>query len=245
MTEENDINSSLIHTTLTLNSTTLYTLENQVIVTKFKLNNLNEAISNQISVINSSESLVGSIPLELSNLHLSLYFLKYILPSNDLVTVLTICSADIPRSFPLLTLDTIIKDYREYRETSNSNVEFKIKFNQVIKFQENQFQRNLIEITKNDLNQVKYVLNDNIEQVLERNERINLLVNKTDRINTLSSNFRSNTTRVKRKMWWQNVKFWVLVVIFVVILLLILAKAFVPESSHKHKGGETDTVVFN
>lgn len=224
----------MIHTTFTLNSTTLYTNENPAIVNKYRLINLNETISNQISIINSSEALVGSIPLNLSNLTLSLYFLKYILPSNDLVTVLTICSADIPRSFPLLTLDTIIKDYKEYRETSSSNVEFKIKFNQIIKFQESQFQRNLVEITKNDLNQVKYVLNDNIEQVLERNERINLLVNKTDRINTLSSNFRTSTTRVKRKMWWKNIKFWVLVIIFVLFLLLILAKILLPESSHGH-----------
>ncbi|CCH45734.1 Vesicle-associated membrane protein [Wickerhamomyces ciferrii] len=217
----------VIHTTLTLNSTTLYTLENQIIISKHKLINLNESISQQISIINSSDSLVGSIPLNFPNVNLTLYFLKFILASNDLVTVLTICSTDIPRTFPLLTLDTIIKDFREYRETSNSNVEFKIRFNQIIKFQESEFQRNLIEITKNDLNQIKYVLNDNIEQVLERNERINLLVNKTDRINTLSSNFRTNTTRVKRKLWWNNVKFWAVLVIISIFLLLILAKIII------------------
>lgn len=151
-----------------------------------------------------------------------MYFLKDILKnSNDLVTILAICPNNIPKSLPILLLDNIMREFLTYKQTNSSNIEFKIKFNQIIKFQIQQFNSNLINQSSNELNNLKYLLNNNIEQVMERNERIQLLVNKTDNLNTLSSTFKSNSTRVKRKFWWQNVKFWVFLSVSAVLVFIV------------------------
>lgn len=221
------INNCLIYTALILNSTTLFVNDKQEIIEQHGLGDLTEVVSSHISSINSAKTQVGSIPLSLykTNVALSLYYVKSLLPSNDIVTIVTVFSDSLPRVLPVNVLETLLGDYKSFREQHSSDVEFKIKFNQIIKFQEADFNRSALEMTKGELDQVKAVLNDNIEQVLERNERINLLVNKTDRITTLSNNFRSNTVRVKRKMWWQNVKFWAIISVVVLLVLLVIVNA--------------------
>uniref|UniRef100_A0A060T670 Synaptobrevin homolog YKT6 n=1 Tax=Blastobotrys adeninivorans TaxID=409370 RepID=A0A060T670_BLAAD len=72
---------------------------------------------------------------------------------------------------------------------------------------------------RKELEQVKHIMVENIERVLERGERINLLVSKTDRMNTNSAQFRKRTVVVRRKMWWQNVK---MATLFVVILIAVM-----------------------
>lgn len=200
----------------------MYSHENHAVIAQYNLKDAGEIVASQSSVINASKSLVGNLPIQIHNLDLSLYYIKYILPTNDIVIVLTLFSSEIPKSFPINVLESLLKDYKEYRETTSSNVEFKVRFNQIIKFHEAEFQRSYLELTKNDINQVRTVMNDNIEQVLERNERINLLVNKTDRINNMSNTFRTSAIKVKRKMWWQNIKFWAVLIFVALVLLFVL-----------------------
>ncbi|ODV73051.1 synaptobrevin family protein CYBJADRAFT_117739, partial [Cyberlindnera jadinii NRRL Y-1542] len=59
---------------------------------------------------------------------------------------------------------------------------------------------------RDELERTRQVMEDNIERVVERNERIGLLVDKTDRLTELSNGFRGSATRVKRAMWWHNFK---------------------------------------
>ncbi|CDR44787.1 CYFA0S15e02718g1_1 [Cyberlindnera fabianii] len=225
----NTLSNCLVYTTLSLNSTTLFVNEKPELIAQHELQDLTEVVSSQMGSINSSKTSVGSIPLSLNNtkVALSMYYVKYILPSNDIVTVITVFSDDIPRVLPVNVLETVLGEYKSYTaENRESNIEFKSRFNQIIKVQEAEFNRSALEMTKGELDQVKSVLNDNIEQVLERNERINLLVNKTDRITTLSNSFRSNTVKVKRKMWWQKVKFWAIIILVLAILLFVIFRIF-------------------
>lgn len=225
----NTLSNCLVYTTLSLNSTTLFVNEKPELIAQHELQDLTEVVSSQMGSINSSKTSVGSIPLSLNNtkVALSMYYVKYILPSNDIVTVITVFSDDIPRVLPVNVLETVLGEYKSYTaENRESNIEFKSRFNHIIKVQEAEFNRSALEMTKGELDQVKSVLNDNIEQVLERNERINLLVNKTDRITTLSNSFRSNTVKVKRKMWWQKVKFWAIIILVLAILLFVIFRIF-------------------
>ncbi|KAK9686030.1 hypothetical protein K7432_015282 [Basidiobolus ranarum] len=70
-----------------------------------------------------------------------------------------------------------------------------------------------------EIEQVKDVMVQNIERVLERGERIDLLVDKTDTLNQSAFAFRKRSTALKRSMWWKNTR--LMVILGFVILMII------------------------
>ncbi len=73
-----------------------------------------------------------------------------------------------------------------------------------------------------DIDNVKGIMTENIERVLERGERIDLLVDKTDRLGVGAHDFRMRSRGLKRRMWWKNVKLMVLLGVVVVFLLYLV-----------------------
>lgn len=59
---------------------------------------------------------------------------------------------------------------------------------------------------KNQIEDVKGVMVENIEKVLERGEKIELLVDKTDRLNQQAFQFKSSSSNLRRAMWWKNAR---------------------------------------
>eukprot|EP01137_Pigoraptor_chileana_P027799 Opistho-2@10815 len=80
---------------------------------------------------------------------------------------------------------------------------------------------------KQEINQVKDVMVQNIEKVLERGERIELLVDKTENLNEQAVVFKRHSTKLKKKMWWKNVKMMLLLGFTVAIILTIIIVAAV------------------
>lgn len=72
-----------------------------------------------------------------------------------------------------------------------------------------------------DIDNVKEIMTENIERVLERGERIDLLVDKTDRLGVGAHDFRVRSRGLKRQMWWKNVKLMVLLGIVIVFLIYL------------------------
>lgn len=60
---------------------------------------------------------------------------------------------------------------------------------------------------KNQIEDVKGVMVENIEKVLERGEKIELLVDKTDRLNQQAFKFESSSKRLRQAMWWKNARY--------------------------------------
>ena len=58
---------------------------------------------------------------------------------------------------------------------------------------------------------VRSVMVENIEQVLARGERIENLVDKTDDLRSQADRFQRTGAALRRKMWWSNVKMWAVV----------------------------------
>lgn len=88
-------------------------------------------------------------------------------------------------------------------------------------------QRDAISNTQAEIENVRGIMTENIERVLERGERIDLLVDKTDRLGVGAQDFRVRSRGLKRQMWWKNVKLMVLigvVVIFIVVFIVLMAK---------------------
>ncbi|KAI9226130.1 MAG: putative vesicle-associated membrane protein [Piptocephalis tieghemiana] len=61
-----------------------------------------------------------------------------------------------------------------------------------------------------EIDQVKEVMVQNIERVLERGERIDLLVDKTDNLNQAAFAFRKRSTALKKKKRWKNAKLMIM-----------------------------------
>lgn len=61
---------------------------------------------------------------------------------------------------------------------------------------------------KNEIEEVKSTLRNNIDKVLDRGDKIEVIMDKTDLLQAQSNNFRKVSTQVKHKMWWENKKCW-------------------------------------
>jgi len=79
-----------------------------------------------------------------------------------------------------------------------------------------------IKNVQREMEDVREVMSENIERVLERGERIDLLVDKTDRLGGSARDFRVRSRGLRRRMWWKNVKLMVLLCIVVVFLIYLL-----------------------
>ena len=73
-----------------------------------------------------------------------------------------------------------------------------------------------------EIDDVRGIMTRNIEGLLERGERIDLLVDKTDRLGGSARDFRVGSRRLKRRMWWKNVKLMGLLGTVVVLILVTI-----------------------
>jgi vesicle-associated membrane protein 7 len=79
-----------------------------------------------------------------------------------------------------------------------------------------------IKNVQREMEDVREVMSENIERVLERGERIDLLVDKTDRLGGSAREFRVRSRGLRRRMWWKNVKLMVLLGVVVIFLIYLL-----------------------
>jgi vesicle-associated membrane protein 7 len=82
-------------------------------------------------------------------------------------------------------------------------------------------QSDAIRNAQQEIDDVRDIMSENIERVLERGERIDLLVDKTHRLGGSARDFRVRSTGLRRRMWWKNVKLMALLVVVVIFLLYL------------------------
>ncbi|CAI5756794.1 unnamed protein product [Candida verbasci] len=253
-----DLQKHIIHCTLTINSTTLYIYESHLISQISELN-CSEIISQELGLINSSKTLIGSIPISSSsNIKLSLYFMKKFLVTNDggrdLITLIVIAQVNVNKTMILNILKNIMDKYIDFKKKHGSEeskkklIEFKLYMNQIIKFEElnydsnshvynygstrdgngddesnvgTQINPNQLILANEEVDEVRQLMLDNINKLLSRGDKINLLVDQTDKLNTSSSVFQRKAQQIKRKMWFNKTK-WLLSIIGGVLLVLYL-----------------------
>ncbi|CAK9173018.1 unnamed protein product [Ilex paraguariensis] len=75
---------------------------------------------------------------------------------------------------------------------------------------------------KAQVSEVKGVMMENIEKVLDRGEKIELLVDKTENLRSQAQDFRQQGTQMRRKMWLQNMKVKLIVLGILLLLILII-----------------------
>jgi hypothetical protein len=75
---------------------------------------------------------------------------------------------------------------------------------------------------KAQVDQVKGIMLENIDKVIDRGEQIDGLVTRTEQLHDQAADFRQQGARVRRKMWYQNMKVKLIVLGIVIALILII-----------------------
>ena len=80
-----------------------------------------------------------------------------------------------------------------------------------------------VSAVQQQVSQVKEIMMDNIEKVLDRGEKIELLVDKSDALRFEAANFHKTGRALRRNLWCQNMKIKVAcgLIIFALLLTLI------------------------
>lgn len=65
-------------------------------------------------------------------------------------------------------------------------------------------------------------MRNNINMANERGERIDNLQDKTDNLATSAQGFRRGANRVRKQMWWKDMKMRMCIIAGIIILILII-----------------------
>lgn len=91
---------------------------------------------------------------------------------------------------------------------------------------------------KSQIEDVKDVMVQNIEKVLERGEKIELLVDKTDRLNQQAFRFESSSRALRRAMYWKKMRCYAIIGVVAVLLIYSAAVSMCGFDFHHCKGGK-------
>lgn len=100
----------------------------------------------------------------------------------------------------------VIKDRMDYYNSDNPSVDN-------------------ISVVQGQIDEVKDVMVQNIEKVLERGEKIELLVDKTDRLNQQAFKFEKSSRTLRRTMWWKKVRTIVCMTTVAALVIFIIVAA--------------------
>lgn len=84
----------------------------------------------------------------------------------------------------------------------------------------------MLDRVKGHVQDVKDIVVENIEKILQRGEKIELLVDKTDRMQQTAFKFESSARHLKNAIWWKSVqKYVMLSAIFLLVVFFISSTA--------------------
>ncbi|CAI0389181.1 unnamed protein product [Linum tenue] len=82
-----------------------------------------------------------------------------------------------------------------------------------------------------EVGQMRIVMINNIEKVLERGDRLAVLVDKTAAMQGNSIRFRRQSRRYRNAMWWRNVKLSLMLLVFIFLLVAYIVFSLVCNGS--------------
>lgn len=125
--------------------------------------------------------------------------------------------------------------------------EFDSEFRNVLMKQMEKFSKPVgndnVTALQSQVQEVKGVMAQNIEKVIQRGERLDDLVDKTDELNAASATFQKTATRIRKKYWWKNTKMKIIIAIVVFIIIIGIVLAIVFGSGVLDNGDDSKTTV--
>lgn len=77
-----------------------------------------------------------------------------------------------------------------------------------------------------EINGTVDIMKNNVVKVLRRDEKLSDIEEKSEILREQSSNFHQKSIAIKRKMWWQNAKTWLIIGVVVVVIIGLLVLVF-------------------
>ncbi|XP_010250213.1 PREDICTED: vesicle-associated membrane protein 711 [Nelumbo nucifera] len=152
---------------------------------------------------------------------------------TDGLTVLCMADDTAGRRIPFAFLEDIhqkfVKTYGRAVHTAAAyamNDEFSRVLSQQMDYYSNDPNADRINRLKGEMNQVRNVMLENIDKVLDRGDRLDLLVGKTENMQGNTIRFRKQSRRFRNTVWWRNVKLTV-TLIFILLVVIYIVIAFI------------------
>lgn len=76
--------------------------------------------------------------------------------------------------------------------------------------------------TQAQVDEVVDIMKVNVDKVLERDAKLSELDNRADALQAGASQFETSASRLKRKMWWQNCKMWVILIVVILVIIAVI-----------------------
>jgi len=76
------------------------------------------------------------------------------------------------------------------------------------------------------------VMRENINKVSQRGERLDALQDKTDNLATSAQGFRRGANRVRKQMWWKDMRMRIILIVGIILLLLVIIVPAVVATHH-------------
>ncbi|CAH02758.1 Snc2/Snc1 [Kluyveromyces lactis] len=75
---------------------------------------------------------------------------------------------------------------------------------------------------KSEIDDTVDIMRDNINKVAERGERLTSIQDKADNLAVSAQGFKRGANRVRKQMWWKDLKMRMCLVLVVIILLIVI-----------------------
>ncbi|KAG6489191.1 vesicle-associated membrane protein 711-like [Zingiber officinale] len=148
---------------------------------------------------------------------------------TDGLTVLCVADDTAGRRIPFAFLEDIhgrfVKTYGRACHTAPAygmNDEFSRILSQQIDYYSNDPNADRMNRIKGEMSQVRNVMIENIDKVLERGERLELLVDKTASMQGNTIRFRKQARRFRNSVWWQNIKLTIVLILLILIIIYVV-----------------------
>ncbi|CAL9229920.1 unnamed protein product [Arabidopsis halleri] len=196
---------------------------------------LSEFSATSTNASSIAKQILEKLPGNDSDSHMSYSQDRYIfhVKRTDGLTVLCMADETAGRNIPFAFLDDIHQRFvRTYGRAIHSaqaysmNDEFSRVVSQQMEYYSNDPNADRMSRIKGEMTQVRNVMIENIDKVLDRGERLELLVDKTENMQGNTFRFRKQARRYRTIMWWRNVKLTI-ALILVLALVVYIAMAFV------------------
>lgn len=77
-------------------------------------------------------------------------------------------------------------------------------------------------LSSQEIDSTVNVMRSNINKVSERGERLDSLQDKTDNLAVSAQGFRRGANRVRKQMWWKDMKMRMCLIVGIIILLIVI-----------------------
>ncbi|KAL2613447.1 hypothetical protein R1flu_025139 [Riccia fluitans] len=150
---------------------------------------------------------------------------------EDGFTYLVVADEDFGRQIPFAFLERVKEDFKRRYGGGRADTaiahsldkDFGPKLREHMAFcVDHPEEMNKLSKIKQQVSEVKGIMMDNIEKVLDRGEKIEVLVDKTDNLRTQADNFQRQGRQLRRKMWLANFKVKLIVLAIIIVIILII-----------------------